>query len=291
VTMAAEPASRLESSLLELLALPPAERIVFRDPPLALVVCQVAFSPVLGVADPSFVFPFQRAIQDRFPLVTPVKGMQLQIGFGSEGGEIKQQEQIARQWQFADQEDNWKLTLSSEFLSLETREYRDFGAFLDRLRTGLEALLEHVQPRLGTRIGLRYINEIRSEVAWTEVIRPEVLGATIRDELGGAEALHQSIQQLLLRYSGGRGINITHGRFPAGTSVQPRAGVEAPATPFYLFDIDVFREYQPPKLLRMDVDSIGDTISSFHEVVHRLFRWAVTEHYVMSLGKSNDVVC
>lgn len=144
-----------------------------------------------------------------------------------------------------------------------------------RLWEVLAALMEHIEPQVGTRLGLRYVNEIRlDELRAEDVIRRELLGP-----LAGRrwEAYtEQAVQQVLLRFPGHERVNFTHGRLPAGSTVQ---GSEQEG-PFYLLDIDMFREYRAPEALEIDAEAICRQVETYHTAIYRLFRWAVTPEYV-----------
>jgi uncharacterized protein (TIGR04255 family) len=269
----------------DLLRLPDVPRIVLKHPPLVLALCQIRFSSVLGVADPATVAPFQRAIQSRYPVSVPVQELQLLVGFNPNEATFRREQRASPQWQFTDKEDNWKVVLSQDFLTLETRNYEHFDDFLVRLREALDALVKYIQPTVGTRIGLRYINEIRSEsMNWSDIIKPELLGPIALPEFTENTVQVASTQQLLLRYPEEQGINIQTGFVPGGTSVRPRQGEEMQEKEFYLLDIDVFREFPSFQTLFMDPDTICHYVESYHKTIYRLFRWAVTDQYLSSLG-------
>lgn len=266
---------------LDLPWLPQVTRVVFERSPLALALCQVRFASVLNIANPVFVAPFQQEIQSRYPIGGQQTGVELE--FKPEEAEVKQRASPSFQWRFVDQEDNWTVILAQNFLAIETRAYVDFSDFLDRLRQALKALVQHINPRIVTRLGLRYVNEIRpGNLAWAKTVRRELLGPL------GVEGLrkhtYQSLQQVWLRYPDNHGINIRHGLLPSSTTIKPRRGEASPSQPFYLLDIDVFREIPKPADLVVNPDSICRCIDSYNDVVYRLFRWAVTEQYVSTLG-------
>jgi len=275
----------LEETLVDLLGLPDVPHVVYRQSPLALALCQVKFTRVLGVAQAAFVAPFQQAIQDAYPIAEPAQEVNLQFGFGPGGAKVQQEQRDSR-WEFSDPAGTWKLGLAGDFLALETRKYETFGDFLDRLRQALEALSQHVRPALVTRVGLRYINEIRSESRiWSELLSPELLGPMSVPQF--AAAANQSTQELLLRYDQGYGIGIRHGLFQRGTTVLPPTGqAETPeyASPFYLLDLDAYRQYSLPPGAPLSVESICQTVETFNRAIYRLFRWAVTDDFVNGLG-------
>lgn len=249
---------------LELLGLPDVPRVVLKHAPLVLALCQVRFTSMLSVNDPASLAAFQRAIQSRYPIATQVQEVELAVVIGPNPPQIGQEQRRSPLWQFADQMDNWKIVLSPDFLSLETRNYEQFDDFLTRLHEALDALAQYIQPTVVTRLGLRYINEIRSDTLrnmdWNDVIRQDLLGPIAVLELIKNTTQVVALQQLILRYPDDAGINIHHGLVPTGTTVRLRPKEEQPIQPFYLLDFDVFREFPLPDALTMETETICQSV-------------------------------
>ncbi len=264
--------------------------VIFDHPPLVLAICQVRYNTVLNVTNASFVAPFQNAIQDRYPIVTanPVQEVGIQLGTAIGEPNIIQGAP-SLQWQFSDQDDNWKIVLTPDFLGFETRGYDHFDNFLARLRLALNALIQYIKPSGVIRIGLRFINEIRqANMDWHEVIYRELLGPIAVPELISKAIQLTAIQQIQLKFPNEQGTNINHGLLPNGTIVLPRKGEEALNQPFYLLDFDAFREF-PPKTLLMNSDIICHHVRNFHRTISQLFYWSVTKEYLATLKVRDHV--
>lgn len=272
---------------LDLLGLPDVPRVVLNGGPLVLALCQVRFSSMLGVTDSASLLAFQRAIESNYPIAVPAQEVQLFVGIEANNPDIRHEQYRSPQWQFTDQDDNWKVVLSQDFLGLETRNYILFDEFLTRLQEALDALVQSIQPTVVTRLGLRYINEIRSNslqsMDWFDVIRPELLGPLAVPELAKNTTQIVAMQQLLLRYPEDVGVNVNHGLIPSGTTVRLRQQDEMPAEAFYLLDFDVFREFPLPRAMKVDTLEICRYVERYHKLVYRLFRWSVTEQYIAML--------
>jgi uncharacterized protein (TIGR04255 family) len=269
------------------LDVPPRE--VFERSPLVLALCQVRYSPVLSVSSPMSVAPFQQAIIDRYPVTSEERNVNVQVSGDFSTNQASVQSSLGPvSWRFADTDDTWTVVLTPEFLTLETRSYHDFADFVDRLDYLLRALAKHIGPRVGLRIGLRYVNEVRPDNQdWASVVRPELLGPLFVPAL--ARHTKQAIQHVQLRGPDGVGVNIQHGLFPEGTVINPRPDVTPPSSPFYLFDVDVYQEFRPG-VLPVKATVVCDHVRQYHDVVSRLFRWSVTEAYTATLGRRSDGV-
>ncbi len=278
----------VEARLADLVGLPEYPLVVFEHSPLVLALCQVRFAPVLGLGDPTFVAHFQCAIQEQYPLVAQDE-VGLQVSLAGGGLDLQHDLQRQRRWQFTDPTETWTVVLAPNFLALETREYRHFTEFLERLGEVIDALIEHVRPTFGLRLGLRYINEIRPQrsLTWSEVIRPELLG--VLSESPFSERVVQMTQQIALRYEGDQGITLQHGLLPRGTTVRPRGEEPASEESFYLLDIDAYRTFPPTAPLPMDRQEICAHVEAFNRAVYRVFRWSVTDRYIETLGVREHV--
>lgn len=269
------------------LQLPAQPRIVFEHTPLALAICQIRFPAMLNVTNPATVAAFQAVIEDDYPMATPVA--QFGVAVSLQAGQLAgmQSQQPAVVWRFSDTNDDWTLVLGTDFVSLETRDYESFEDFLERLGRILDALTSAVQPRFYTRIGLRYINELRpGHQDWATVVRHELLGPMVIPEL--ADRHLRWAQQILLEGPNGEKLHIQQGVIPSGTTVQPRSNEEEPGEePFYLLDLDAYQEFSRP-LPKMSTSGIAEHVRAAHETISEFFRWAITESFAESLGVRDD---
>lgn len=268
-------------ALREDLGLPAVERVVFERPPLVLIICQLRFAPILSVTDPRFVAPFQQAIRKDYPILTRVTEMRTSLGVQPDAD--LSGDSFAHIWRFADRSDGWTVSLTVDSLAIECRRYRHFDDFLARLRRLLDALVEHIEPAAGLRLGLRYINEIRAaDLSPLDAIRPELLGPLAVPVL--AERARLSIQELQLQFSENRALHLRHGLLAEGTTVEPKKGEATPGGPFYLLDMDAFQSYESPDTLIMETEAVCETVVEFHDAIEAMFRWSVTDAFTRSMG-------
>jgi uncharacterized protein (TIGR04255 family) len=271
----------MEATLFELLGLPETPRVEFESPPLALALCQIKFTPILNIANPAFVGNFQKAIEEQYSITNIGEQVEIEFGFGPSETGLNRQSRTP-QWRFSDDTDTWVVVLTQEFLSIETRSYGNFKEFLDRLNHVLNALYQHIKPKLITRLGLRYINEIRpDDLSLVQVMKPQFRGLLSAPELIRYNQL--AVQQVVLRFSEQRGIQIHHGYLPGGSTVAPRASAQPLDGPFYLLDFDVFREFKPTRGRITRVNDICNLVADFNKTIYQLFRWCISDEYLATL--------
>ncbi|CAN5587355.1 hypothetical protein BH23CHL2_BH23CHL2_26030 [soil metagenome] len=272
----------MQQKIPDFLNLPSLPRTAFRHAPLSLVLCQIRFPNRLGFGGDTTVASFQRAVEGEYPFVDEATDFQIQVG-GLSAALSSPPVQSQSKWVFSDESDDWKLILASSFLSLETRQYRDFESFQERLSFALSALVEHIQPNRCTRVGLRYINEIRNaDCNWEGVVRENLLGPLSVAEISSRAI--SSRQEIFLRFDGRSHASVRHGLFPEGTTVDPPPTDADLSTPFYLIDIDAYGEFSKGKSIPLTVASVSELVDQYHDVVSAFFRWSITDKYASSLA-------
>jgi len=264
--------------------------VVLKHAPLVLSICQIRFRSLFGVTDQSII-AFQRALQTKYPVADRVETTESSVDIDNLSAEIKKEQKKIHQWQFTDQDDNWEIALSQDFLALEARTYDHFEEFLDRLEEAIEFLIEHVQPTSIKQIGLRYVNEIRASTLrknthWASIINSHLLGpiaipAFMRHATGMA-----SKQQLTFTYGDNVMLNMHHGLLGKGTTLREPQKKQAINDPFYLLDFDVLREFPPAGTIQ-EVNSrvIQQFVKEYHDIIYQLFRWSVTQEYIAMIAE------
>jgi len=143
--------------------------------PLALVLIQVRYSPIAKIAD------FIPEIQDMFrkngyPVQTNPKIVTFEVG--PEG--IKQTE--TAQWRFETPGKETVVLIDQGQILLQTTKYTSFELFFTeylKLVSLVMAITEHDEYGICTRLGLRYVDQIRKQTADDTIesyLRPELRG-------------------------------------------------------------------------------------------------------------------
>jgi len=191
---------------------------------------------------------------------------------------------------FSDTSAKVAVVLAPDFLALETMAYTGIDDFGERLLRVADAVRISFEPAQITRIGLRFINELRftTQGAKTEMrdaITQELLGPAGVDEL---QATLVSTQQVLEFAGNDHRMLVRHGLNPSGgttVDVLPVEGATFDPRPFYLLDIDVFTEQHIPYHL----DGIDDRLGRFNDLVRTFFAWAIREPYRRSVLGQQDL--
>jgi uncharacterized protein (TIGR04255 family) len=253
---------------------PPPAEVPLKDAPLVRVIAQVRFPEILSIEERSFVAPFQEALRASYPVLRPERSPNLVLGPDGLGLGKSQPA-----WRFADVAGEWRVSLTSVFLALETTRYTSRSDFLDRLRVVLEALDEHVKPKLVDRLGVRYIDRITGSAVdeIEDLVRPEVRG--INGTIAATHASH-ALSESMFELGDARML-ARWGRLPEGTTVDP-AAIEPASEKSWILDLDMFSAAPTP----FAIDEIMKLSERFAERIYAIFRWAVTDDFLRRYGGS-----
>lgn len=248
--------------------LPHYDRVLFGKAPLRLVIGQVRFPLLFRFNEKPFLAPFQEAIQPDYPRVA--QEHQVAVKFSGKGVEPAGE----TLWRFSDRDGAWSVVLGEGALTLESRKYTSIDDFTARFEKLLRAAGKHLGVEERTRLGLRFVNEIRSPGAtklseWSELLNPKFVGYA-----GASELLDGTIERAFSEIQSKRDdgtLVIRHGLL-TGTTVEPRAGDrEVEQGAFYLLDLDYFDGTE----LELDVAATLGQVRSYNESIYQFFRWAL----------------
>ena len=251
----------------------PAE-VPLPNAPLVRVIAQVRFPQVLSIEKRDFVAPFQEAIRDRYPVLRAeqTQGML----FGPQVAAPTPPQVI---WRFADIENNWRVSLAPDFVVLETTAYESRKNFFERFGVIVEALAEHVNPRVVDRIGVRYIDRVTDDAVKdiAKLVRPEILG--IVATVAGPHARHALSETVFTVPAPPAQLLARWGLLPASGTVDP-AAIEPSPKPSWILDLDMFRS--EPRAF--DSATVTNEARSYAERIYTFFRWAVTDDFLRLYG-------
>lgn len=249
----------------------PAE-VPLKDAPLLRVIAQLRFPEILSVEQRDFVAPFQEAVRAKYPVLRQEQTEGILLGSGSIAP-VKPQ--IA--WRFSDTDGHWRVSLTPEFLALETTKYVSRSDFFDRLKAAAEALDEHIEPGQLDRLGVRYIDRITGGAVddIAKLVRPEVLGIT--GTIAAAHATH-ALSESMFDLADAR-VLARWGCLPPGATVDP-AAIEPAKEKSWILDLDMFSAAPMPFI----VDRVVAEAQRYAERIYTVFRWAVTDDFLVRYG-------
>jgi uncharacterized protein (TIGR04255 family) len=249
----------------------PAE-VPLKDAPLVRVIAQLRFPEILSIEQRDFVAPFQEAIRSTYPVLRQEQTQGILLG---PGGVAPAKPQIA--WRFGDTDGHWRVSLTPDFLALETTKYVSRSDFLGRLKAVAQALDEHIEPGQLDRLGVRYIDRITGAAVddIAKLIRPEVRGIA-----GTTAATHvaHALSESMFEVQEAR-VLARWGLLPPGATVDPSA-IEPAKEKSWILDLDMFSAAPTPFV----VDRVVEQTRRYAERVYAVFRWAVTDEFLVRYG-------
>ena len=251
---------------------PPVQRVLYSKNPLARVICQLRFPPILRVGTEAPA-QFQEGVRDEYPVYeiadddAPIPKEAAQF-LARAGISISAGNQVHR---FKTAGEGRVLSLSQDFLALSEKDYRRWEEFESYLRKAEKVLRDVYAPSFYTRVGLRYQDVIRrsrlgiSDTDWQDLLNPALLGELADERIGGQ--VHDRQCQVEIKLISTEGlVRIRHGLILD-------AGEQC-----YLIDADFFTEE------RRDTDAAIADLLAFNRLARSLFRWAITDTLHRAMG-------
>ena len=259
---------------------PDVERVIYSNSPLAEVICQLRFPPILKISaeEPHAFQERVRHIYPNFSTTTPAEALPqnapdflrplLQAAFQdpSLNSGIKQ-------FRFSDPDEEWNVFLSRDALGLTTTHYVRWEDFRDRYRMLVSALLEVYTPAYFTRIGLRYKDLLsparagNANYTWQHIIEPHILGELGNSALEGLTVAGAK-RELSLELERDLLLTLNHGF----VQEEGQEGIS------YLIDADYHKES------RLDTEQWITDFERCHWHAGRIFRWCITKTLHQALG-------
>ncbi|MFJ5236999.1 TIGR04255 family protein [Pseudomonas sp. B21-051] len=224
-------------------------------------VCELRFPTLMELGEQRAPASFVKALRKDYPLLELNNEFTLGIGAGNTSSNIH----ILRSTK-----GNWSISLKENALSIETTSYSGFDNLRERVLQVLEAAEKVIDSDFFTRIGLRYINVLKSEdeeiISW---INPALTAPITSELFAGINDFGGRMQ--LLTEDGG--CLFQHG-------IQLNRSNGSPPKPDYLIDIDTYRSEV----------SLKDTAAAL-DIMHRqafdLFDWSITDKARNALSADN----
>lgn len=253
--------------------LPNVDRVIYDRNPLVGVTFHARFSRLLEV-DSELPTAFQKKVLPRYPLLEEREVMRFTVPTGPT--EIPgPSENRGKVYEFISEDKIWKISLSSDYLTLNTTRYRKWEEFRDKLQDMLQDFLLVYEMPIFTRIGLKYQNVIdRTKLGledqhWAQILKPHVAGEFADKSFEEKDFLARQCS-FRVRLGSGDNVQVTH-----GIVRNTESNVMA-----YRFDGDFYNEDQA----KADIDGIVETTNRLNANSGRLFHWAIEDQLHAAMG-------
>jgi uncharacterized protein (TIGR04255 family) len=256
---------------------PPAEVHLPRAP-LIRVIAQVRFAPILAIRQADNVAPFQEIIRSTYPVLNEEQVHQIVLT--PTGAPTVKQEPV---WRFSEREKEpkWRVSLSADFLALETSAYVNRRDFLDRLRLVAVGFVEVFKPGELQRFGLRYIDRLVDDALDNigDLVRPEILGILSpppESSLGGAVIYSLTEAQFVAQEGT---VQTRWGKLPAGSTFDPGT-LDPIDKESWILDLDMFT----PTPRSFDAGDLMMSAEQFSNRLYAIFRAMVRPEFLRFYG-------
>jgi len=252
---------------------PDSPRVIYNNNPLEQVICQLRFPPILRI-DTELPARFQEAIRHEYPLFE-----EKHEGVAEIPAELAEQlpadflrlpgigSMDRKSYQFRTLDEQWALSLTRDFIALDTSHYTRWEEFQQHFAKPFEVLLDEYSPAIFSRIGLRYQDVIRrsrlglSDTPWSELLQPYIAGMLASTDLDG-DHIDSTMQVVEMKLANNYGkVKIRHGFATDRTTGEV----------CYLIDNDFFAEKVK------ESHEVLNRLTQFNLRARRLFRWCITD--------------
>lgn len=254
--------------------LPDVQEVPLTNAPLVSVLAQVTFGPLLSIKSEAAVSRFQEAIREKYPILKTEKNQSSTIDVVA-NSIISTSEQTI--WRFSDAEEVWRVSLSSEFIALETKKYSSRDEFTLRMSEVLEALTKQFNPAIMTRVGIRYVDRLEGEALRniSDLVNPKLVGLLDSDLNGVVDV---SISEALFKFDS-KNVFARWGLLPPGTTIDPNI-VKPMKDRSWILDIDA----STSDAKKWSQEFLLEEIGKLTDLSYKFFRWSVKEEFLRYFG-------
>lgn len=223
-------------------------------------VCELRFPTLMELGEQRPPSSFVKALRKEYPILE--MNNEFTVGIGP-GNSSSSNIHILRSTK-----GGWSISLKENALSIETTAYSGFDNFRERVLHVVDAAEKIIDSDFFTRIGLRYINILKSDdEEITNWINPSLTGPITSELFVGINDFGGRMQLV----SDDGGCLFQHG-------IQfNRPKSDTPAKPDYLLDIDTYRS-------EVVLSDTAEAINVMHRQAFELFDWSLSEKGRISLS-------
>jgi uncharacterized protein (TIGR04255 family) len=232
--------------------------VQLENAPLAEVICQVRFPPILRILneEPS---EFQERVRHRFPELQFEQGLVVTLSVPPTSGPPAV-DAPPRVYRFHNLADQTTTSLALDFFAVATQAYTHWRNFAADLALAAGAVQAIYAPAYATRIGLRYVNRFTPAGTGRQslddvlaLLRPELSSLYRTDAWSEPGGL---VTQLTLPDD-------------SGTLIIRSACGRAEGEPFFVLDFDYFEEGPLP------LEGLIERCDRYHRTIYNAFRWSL----------------
>ncbi|MDZ4359718.1 MAG: TIGR04255 family protein, partial [Variovorax sp.] len=169
----------------------PTDRVIYRNNPLAEVVCQIRFDRIEQLERDGLDPAFKAFVEAEYPVAQQEQafGFSLQLGGSPTASPQPKTIPSTRIFHQSNSDKTWRVSLCADFLALNCKQYTSWDAFLPRMLDCAAAISKSYKNISPTRIGLRYKDLIERDklgldgTPWHQLIRPFLLGPLAENAL------------------------------------------------------------------------------------------------------------
>lgn len=220
-------------------------------------VCELRFPTLMGLGDARPPEKFANALRKAYPIYGLVNEVTVNIGMPQHAASLAHQFKTAN--------GHWAVSLKSNALTLETGQYTKFEDLLARLMTVLDAAMLVIDSDFFTRVGLRYINVVKTSggLDMTSWVNPQLVQPLGAQLFTGIAEYNGRLQ--LATPDGG--LLLQHG-LAQKQEAGPAGAAQASPLPNYVIDIDVFRN-------EVAASDVALALQRGHDQAFTLFDWSL----------------
>ncbi|MGW1201610.1 TIGR04255 family protein [Streptomyces cyaneofuscatus] len=250
---------------------------IYPNPPLVLAVIELRHDTTPTISEPDQA-ALKSFLSETFPLSRPVQaGMSVTITSTD-----VQKSETPTCPRFMSRDNTASITFRPEAIVVETTRYVRRSVLKERLRQAIEARQKVAGAGGMTRLGVRYINEVRASTEtpadWSQWISPTLTSSSALTLGDGQPA--QMWQGLATFGNEREGLVLRHGNLE-GYAVNPAGDLRRPTPPpgpFYLLDLDSYwsPDGDTPPLEWQHIESRYDDAAL---LAYNFFQQLVTDKY------------
>lgn len=244
------------------ISFPHKDDVPLEAPPLTEVICQVRFAPILRIVG-SLPIDYQELLRRRFPKLGK-KEDRLQVELKG----IGKLTPVPNEFSCDTADGLSRVSLAVDFVALRTNKYLNWKSFSADLEIALRAFEKVYGPALTTRIGLRYINELRLANTGTNSL----------DDL--IDFLNPDLSQFYYNRTFNKPDKIANFILlrEENDCLAIRTGIESTPEGFVSLDYDYYTEFDAPA--ENKADELLNAVNRYRQIIYNAFRWSIKEEKI-----------